>query len=359
MKAVQEVLGEHQDSVVTRHELLDLAAAAHRDGEDTFTYGRLHGLEQARAAVTLQQFEGVSRHGPPRPALTGSDRQGLRAASSRADEGGLRGHDPRPRVVRADQATRSNSGTPGAARPRRPLHLEGVAHGRGGVEVALRRPGAHVLAARLLHLAEVDEVLGRHRDGPPPPRTRAGRRRRHPPRRCSRPSGSTRRRRRGAATSGRPCDRAAPRARRRRRGSGTAAHRRSAAAGPGGGAHRSKSSSIGTSRSCSARSASFAEARAGLEVAPGQRPADRRLGVVGRVVRVAPCQRVLLLLLGVGLGHLVALPEVPGAAGGVHRRPFPSSPRVRRGVTAASRPPSLGSTAAGRPTGPAGTGQPS
>jgi CHAD domain-containing protein len=59
MKAVQEVLGEHQDSVVTRHELLELAAAAHLDGEDAFTYGRLHGLEQARAAATLQQFDGV------------------------------------------------------------------------------------------------------------------------------------------------------------------------------------------------------------------------------------------------------------------------------------------------------------
>jgi CHAD domain-containing protein len=61
MKTVQEVLGEHQDSVVTRHELLELGVAAHAAGEDAFTYGRLHGLEQARAAATLEQFEGVWR----------------------------------------------------------------------------------------------------------------------------------------------------------------------------------------------------------------------------------------------------------------------------------------------------------
>jgi CHAD domain-containing protein len=61
MKTVQEVLGEHQDSVVTRHELLELAVAAHLDGENAFTYGRLHGLEQARAAATLQHFDGVWR----------------------------------------------------------------------------------------------------------------------------------------------------------------------------------------------------------------------------------------------------------------------------------------------------------
>ncbi len=61
MKAVQEVLGEHQDSVVTRHELLELAVAAQLDGESAFTYGRLHGLEQAHAAATVERFEGVWR----------------------------------------------------------------------------------------------------------------------------------------------------------------------------------------------------------------------------------------------------------------------------------------------------------
>ena len=59
MEAVQEVLGDHQDSVVIRTELLGLAAAARADGEDTFTYGRLHALEQARADATQGRFEDV------------------------------------------------------------------------------------------------------------------------------------------------------------------------------------------------------------------------------------------------------------------------------------------------------------
>ncbi len=48
---LQEALGEHQDGVVTREALRDLAAVAHGAGEDGFTYGRLHGLEQARATA--------------------------------------------------------------------------------------------------------------------------------------------------------------------------------------------------------------------------------------------------------------------------------------------------------------------
>ena len=55
------MLGEFQDSVVTRHELRELAVAAHLDGESAFTYGRLHGLEQARAGATVQEFDGVWR----------------------------------------------------------------------------------------------------------------------------------------------------------------------------------------------------------------------------------------------------------------------------------------------------------
>jgi CHAD domain-containing protein len=61
MKAVQEVLGELQDSVVTRQELRDLAVAAHLDGENAFTYGRLHGLEQGRGARAVGDFDGVWR----------------------------------------------------------------------------------------------------------------------------------------------------------------------------------------------------------------------------------------------------------------------------------------------------------
>ena len=44
-KAIQELLGEHQDSVVSRNHLLREAAAAHAAGEDTFTYGVLFARE--------------------------------------------------------------------------------------------------------------------------------------------------------------------------------------------------------------------------------------------------------------------------------------------------------------------------
>lgn len=46
---LQEALGEHQDGVVTREALRELADIAHRAGEPTFTYGRLHALEQVFA----------------------------------------------------------------------------------------------------------------------------------------------------------------------------------------------------------------------------------------------------------------------------------------------------------------------
>ncbi|SFP68552.1 CHAD domain-containing protein [Geodermatophilus dictyosporus] len=55
-KQVQDVLGEAQDTVVTRAWCLRLATAAVGAGEDTFTYGRLHGLEEARAEHADQAF---------------------------------------------------------------------------------------------------------------------------------------------------------------------------------------------------------------------------------------------------------------------------------------------------------------
>ena len=57
MKAVQEVLGEHQDSVVARGELRDLGVAAHMDGYNAFTFGLMYGREQARAAEALAHFD--------------------------------------------------------------------------------------------------------------------------------------------------------------------------------------------------------------------------------------------------------------------------------------------------------------
>ncbi|MFE6283478.1 CHAD domain-containing protein [Streptomyces sp. NPDC057877] len=50
MKRLQGLLGEHQDSVMSREALRDLAVQAHAAGESTFTYGVLYGREEQRAA---------------------------------------------------------------------------------------------------------------------------------------------------------------------------------------------------------------------------------------------------------------------------------------------------------------------
>jgi CHAD domain-containing protein len=49
MEDVQDVLGEGQDSAVTRELCRTLGIAATAAGENAWTYGRLHALEQARA----------------------------------------------------------------------------------------------------------------------------------------------------------------------------------------------------------------------------------------------------------------------------------------------------------------------
>jgi CHAD domain-containing protein len=56
MEAIQEIVGTHQDSVVIRDQLRQLAVTAHLDGENAFTYGLLHGLEHCRAADTRRQY---------------------------------------------------------------------------------------------------------------------------------------------------------------------------------------------------------------------------------------------------------------------------------------------------------------
>ncbi|MFB8269502.1 CHAD domain-containing protein [Streptomyces sp. NPDC055955] len=48
-KELQSLLGEHQDSVMAREALRDLAAQAHAAGESSFTYGLLYGREEALA----------------------------------------------------------------------------------------------------------------------------------------------------------------------------------------------------------------------------------------------------------------------------------------------------------------------
>ncbi|MGW3312759.1 CYTH and CHAD domain-containing protein [Streptomyces sp. NPDC001073] len=49
VKAVQQVLGDHQDSVVARDAVRTVALAAHAAGEPSFTWGLLYGQEQAAA----------------------------------------------------------------------------------------------------------------------------------------------------------------------------------------------------------------------------------------------------------------------------------------------------------------------
>jgi len=53
---LQEVLGEHQDSVVARQALRDLGARIHLDGDNAFTIGRLHAFEQARGDDAVAAF---------------------------------------------------------------------------------------------------------------------------------------------------------------------------------------------------------------------------------------------------------------------------------------------------------------
>lgn len=61
MEDVQELLGEHQDSVVTRATLRDLGMAASLAGENGFTFGRLHALEQCHAERIEQDWPAVWR----------------------------------------------------------------------------------------------------------------------------------------------------------------------------------------------------------------------------------------------------------------------------------------------------------
>jgi CHAD domain-containing protein len=56
---LQEVLGEHQDSVVSRELLRDLAVRVHLDGGNAFSIGRLHALEQVRADESERAFPGA------------------------------------------------------------------------------------------------------------------------------------------------------------------------------------------------------------------------------------------------------------------------------------------------------------
>ncbi|MEU2966196.1 CYTH and CHAD domain-containing protein [Streptomyces ardesiacus] len=60
-KAVQQLLGEHQDAVVAQETLRGLAVAAHAAGEQAFTWGLLHGLERAGAEARRRELAEVWR----------------------------------------------------------------------------------------------------------------------------------------------------------------------------------------------------------------------------------------------------------------------------------------------------------
>ena len=56
-KWLQSLLGDHQDSVVSRTHLLQEAVVAHAAGEDTFTYGLLYQQEDDLAHRSREQLD--------------------------------------------------------------------------------------------------------------------------------------------------------------------------------------------------------------------------------------------------------------------------------------------------------------
>ena len=60
-KVIQTLLGDHQDSVVSREHLIHQAEAAHAAGEDTFTYGLLFQQEADLAESCRQQLDEALR----------------------------------------------------------------------------------------------------------------------------------------------------------------------------------------------------------------------------------------------------------------------------------------------------------
>lgn len=60
-KAIQTLLGDHQDSVVSRERLIHEANAAHAAGEDTFTYGLLYQREADLADSCREQLDAALR----------------------------------------------------------------------------------------------------------------------------------------------------------------------------------------------------------------------------------------------------------------------------------------------------------
>ncbi len=56
MALLQELLGDHLDSVPAQQELLEMASRAHLGGENAITYGVILGIERAHAAALIAQY---------------------------------------------------------------------------------------------------------------------------------------------------------------------------------------------------------------------------------------------------------------------------------------------------------------
>ena len=65
LKDLQDVLGAHQDSVVTREVLRRQALRAYADGENRFTYGVLYARQAAAADRDAPAIARAARPGPP------------------------------------------------------------------------------------------------------------------------------------------------------------------------------------------------------------------------------------------------------------------------------------------------------
>jgi len=56
-EAVQQSLGDHRDTLLTRQALRLMGVQAHLDGDNGFTYGRLHALEEVAGSRALGAYE--------------------------------------------------------------------------------------------------------------------------------------------------------------------------------------------------------------------------------------------------------------------------------------------------------------
>ena len=74
VKKVQQALGTHQDTVMSRRVLREYGVRAHLSGENGFTFGRLHALEEARAGAARRDFEARGTRCPGRTCVAGDPR---------------------------------------------------------------------------------------------------------------------------------------------------------------------------------------------------------------------------------------------------------------------------------------------